>query len=95
VASDRQNGRLTTGSADGVPPPLNRNDHRKGNDDYKQAGNPFRPMSAAQKHLLIGNIVGAMKTVPRKIQEHQVAYFAKADPAYGEGVAKGPGLATR
>jgi catalase len=72
-----------------------RNDHRKGNDDYKQAGNPFRPMSAAQKHLLIGNIVGAMKTVPREIQERQVAHFSKADPAYGEGVAKGLGVATR
>jgi catalase len=39
-------------------------------------------LSAEQKRQLIQNIVGAMKTVPREIQEH----------AYGEGVAKGLGL---
>jgi len=33
-----------------------------------------------------------MKTVPREIQERQVAHITKADPAYGEGVAKGLGL---
>ena len=52
-------------------------------------------MSADQKRQLIQNIVGAMKTVPREIQERQVAHFAKADPAYGEGVAKGLGLLAR
>ena len=51
-------------------------------------------MSAAQNDLLIGNIVGAMKTVPKEIQEHQVAHFTKADPFYGAGVARGPGLPT-
>lgn len=69
-----------------------RYDHRKGNDDYTQAGNLFRLMSADQKNQLIQNIVGAMKTVPREIQERQIAHFIKADPAYGEGVAKGLGL---
>jgi catalase len=34
-----------------------------------------------------------MKTVPREIQERQIAHFAKADPAYGERVAKGAGFA--
>jgi catalase len=72
-----------------------RYDHRKGNDDYTQAGNLFRLMSADQKRQLIQNIVGAMKTVPREIQERQIAHFSKADPAYGEGVAKGLGLPTR
>jgi catalase len=91
----RKNGQLTTGSSGGVPPPLNRNDHREGNDDYTQAGNLFRLMSAAQKQQLINSIVGAMKTVPREIQERQIAHFTKADPAYGEGVAKGLGLPTR
>jgi catalase len=32
-----------------------------------------------------------MKTVPREIQERQIAHFAKADPAYGERVAKAKG----
>ena len=69
-----------------------RYDHRKGNDDYTQAGNFFRLMSADQKKQLIQNIVGAMKTVAKEIQERQVAHFYKADPAYGAGVAKGLGL---
>jgi catalase len=51
-------------------------------------------MSADQKRQLIQNLVGAMKTVSREIQERQIAHFTKADPAYGEGVAKGLGLTT-
>ena len=66
-----------------------RYDHRRGNDDYTQAGDLFRLMSADQKHQLIENIVKAMKTVPRAIQERQIRHFNKADPAYGEGVTKG------
>jgi catalase len=69
-----------------------RYDHRAGNDDYTQAGNLFRLMSADQKNQLIHNIVNAMKTVPEEIQERQIRHFYKADPAYGEGVAKGLGL---
>jgi catalase len=45
-------------------------------------------MNADQKNQLIGNIVSAMKTVPKEIQEGEVAHFYKADPAYVEGVAK-------
>jgi catalase len=33
-----------------------------------------------------------MKTVSNEIQERQIKHFYKADPAYGEGVAKGLGL---
>jgi catalase len=69
-----------------------RYDHREGNDDYTQAGNLFRLMKPEQKSQLIQNIVNAMKTVPKEIQERQVRHFYKADPAYGEGVAKGLGL---
>ena len=69
-----------------------RYDHRAGNDDYTQAGNLFRLMSADQKNQLIQNIVNAMKSVPKEIQERQIRHFHKADPAYGEGVAKGLGL---
>ena len=74
-----------TGDAD-------RYDHRAGNDDYTQAGNLFRLMSPAQKKLLIGALVGAMRSVPVEIQKRQIAHFAKADPAYGAGVAEGLGL---
>jgi catalase len=42
---------------------------------------------------LISNIVGSLGNgVPRRIQELQIQHFYKADPAYGEGVAKGLGL---
>jgi catalase len=69
-----------------------RYDHREGNDDYTQAGNLFRLMKPEQKSQLIQNIVNAMKTVPKETQERQIRHFYKADPAYGEGVAKGLGL---
>ena len=62
------------------------------NDDYTQAGNLFRLMKPDQKRQLIGNIVNAMKTVPKEIQERQVGHFFKADPEYGKGVAEGLGL---
>lgn len=71
-----------TGDAD-------RYDHRVGNDDYTQAGDLFRLMSTDRKKQLIQNIVDAMRSVPRQIQERQIRHFAKADPAYGEGVARG------
>jgi len=71
---------------------VDRYSHREGNDDYTQAGNLFRLMKPDQKNQLIQNIVNAMKTVPREIQERQIRHLYKADPAYGEGVAKGLGL---
>ncbi|MBC7396617.1 MAG: catalase, partial [Bdellovibrionales bacterium] len=77
---------------DDAPPPylgsgpMHRYDHRADQDYFSQAGDLFRIMNAEQKQLLIDNIVGAMKSVPKFIQERQVAHFMKADPAYGEGV---------
>ncbi len=38
------------------------------------------------------NIANAMKGVPEEIQRRQIAHFAKADPAYGAGVAERLGL---
>jgi len=69
-----------------------RYDHRAGNDDYTQAGNLFRLMSADQKQQLFGNIAAAMNGVPEEIIRRQLAHFSKADPAYGEGVAKALGI---
>ena len=66
-----------------------RYDHRVCNDDTTQAGNLFRLMSADQKNQLIQNLVSAMKTVPKEIQERQVGHFFKADPEYGKRVAEG------
>ncbi|WP_407294932.1 catalase [Stutzerimonas zhaodongensis] len=69
-----------------------RYDHRADDDYFSQAGALFRLMTAEQQALLIGNIVGAMKSVTRDVQLRQLGYFLKADPAYGIGVAKGLGI---
>lgn len=69
-----------------------RYNHRDGNDDYTQAGDLFRLMSEAQKASLMDSIAGAMQGVPEEIVRRQIGHFAKADPAYGAGVAKRMGL---
>jgi catalase len=69
-----------------------RYDHREGNDDHEQAGTLFGRMMAEERARLIDNIVDSMRSVPREIQLRQVAHFHKADPSYGEGVAKGLGV---
>jgi catalase len=74
-----------TGAAD-------RYDHRVGNDDYTQAGNLYRLLSQAERDRLMDAIAGAMQGVPEFIQRRQIGHFAKADPAYGAGVAKRLGL---
>jgi catalase len=69
-----------------------RYNHRDGNDDYTQPGNLFRLMSDDQKEQLFSNIAEAMAGVPEEIKLRQIGHFTKADPAYGEGVAKKLGL---
>jgi catalase len=64
----------------------NRYNHRDGNDDYTQPGNLFRLMSDEQKEALCRNIAEAMEGVPAFIVARQMEHFAKADPAYAEGV---------
>ena len=64
----------------------------RGNEDYSQAGNLYRLMNDEQKAQLIGNLVGALKPVPREIQVRQSAHFYKADPDYGRRVAQGLGI---
>ncbi|MBA1275603.1 catalase [Stutzerimonas azotifigens] len=71
-----------------------RYDHRMDDDYYSQAGALFRLMNAEQQALLISNITGAMQSVTRDVQLRQLAHFAKADPAYGAGVAQGLGIDT-
>jgi catalase len=72
-----------------------RYDHRAGNDDYSQVGALFRLMSREQQQQLFDNIAAAMRGVPETIQLRQIDHFAKADPAYGQGVAEGLGLTGR
>jgi catalase len=81
----RERPRTITGAVD-------RHDHRVDDDYYTQPGNLFRLLSREARQRLIGNIVASMKPVPQRIQELQVRHFFKADPDYGEGVARGLGL---
>ena len=71
---------------------VDRYDHREGNDDFRQAGDLFRLMSAAQKEQLLDNIKAAMEGVPMAIVKRQAGHFYRADPEYGLGVAKRMGL---
>ncbi len=69
-----------------------RYDHRTGNDDYGQAGDLFRLMSPDQQRQLMDNVVASMGGVPEAILRRQIDHFAKADPAYGAGIAQRLGL---
>ena len=61
-------------------------------DDYIQPGNLFRLMPPEEQERTIAAIVGSLSQVPVEIQKTMVEHFARADPAYGGGVAKGLGL---
>ena len=69
--------------------------HRDGNDDYRQAGDLFRSMSAEQKEQLFGNIKAAMEGLPIEIVRRQVEYLYRADPDHGIGVVTRMGLSAR
>jgi catalase len=66
-----------------------RYNHRVDDDYYSQVGALFRLMKPKQKEVLIHNIVESMKSIPKAIQDRQIAHFMKADKAYGEGVKQG------
>lgn len=65
-----------------------RYDHREGNDDYTPASNLYRLMPAAERQRLHQAIANVVQGVPKEIVERQLGHFAKADPAYAEGVRK-------
>ena len=69
-----------------------RYNHRDGNDDFSQAGDLFRLMSAEQQSRLMDNICDAMQGVDMEIVKKQVGLFAKCDRAYGHGVGVRMGL---
>jgi catalase len=49
-------------------------------------------MSPEQQQVLFGNTARAMGDAPEMIKIRHIANCLKADPAYGEGVAKMPRL---
>jgi catalase len=69
-----------------------RYDHRRGNDDYTQPGNLFRLMVREQKQALFANTAAAMAGVPQEIALRWIGHCTKADPEYGQGIARALGL---
>lgn len=67
--------------------------HREDDDDYySQPGALFRAMSSKQQQLLFENTARAMGDIPKEIKLRHIGNCLKADPAYGEGVAKALGI---
>ena len=61
-------------------------------DYYEQPGKLFRIMTPDQQQALFGNTARAMAGVPEEIQIRHIKNCAKADPAYGRGVAEALGI---
>ena len=64
-------------------------DFREDDDDYySQPGNLFRMFSLEEKQRLFENTARALGPASKEVRDRHVANCTKADPAYGEGVAK-------
>ncbi len=67
-------------------------DHRVEDDHYEQPGILFRKMSPKQQGLLFENTARAMGDARIEVKQRHIVNCAKADPAYGAGVAKALGI---
>ncbi|MBW9051073.1 catalase [Rhizobium mesosinicum] len=67
-------------------------DHRTDEDYYSQPGNLFRMMSPAQQQVLFENTARAIDGASEEVKRRHISNCAKADPAYGAGVAKAMGI---
>jgi len=67
--------------------------HREDDDYYSQPGKLFRIIVAdGKQQLLFDNTARAMGDAPREVKIRHIGNCLKADPAYGEGVAKALGI---
>lgn len=67
--------------------------YREDDDDYyAQPRALFRLMSAAQQQILFDNTARSLGGAAKTIQLRHIANCLKADPAYGQGVAKALGI---
>lgn len=67
--------------------------YRENDQDYfSQPGALFRLMSKAQQQVLFENTARALGDAPDFIKTRHINHCAKADPAYGAGVAKALGM---
>jgi len=67
--------------------------HRDDADYYSQPGALFRLMTPAQRQVLFENTARSVGGAPKEIQLRHIRNCAKADRAYGEGVANALGIA--
>lgn len=67
-------------------------DGRGEEENYKQAGDLYRLLSPDAQDRLTTNIAKALSSVSSEIQRRQLAHFEKADPAYGQAVARKLGM---
>jgi catalase len=79
-----------------APPPIDvagmaaRHAYQLGDVDFVQAGDLYRKvMTETDREHLVNNIVSHLKNAQKRIQLRQTALFYKADPDYGQRVAKG------
>lgn len=69
-------------------------DFREDDDDYfSQPRALFQLMTPAQQQILFENTARAMDDAPKTIKQRHIDNCAKADPAYGAGVAEALGMA--
>jgi len=61
-------------------------DGRGNEDDFTQAGNLFRLLTAIEQKKLCENLAGPLSKVKVETLHRQLDHFDKADPAYGAGV---------
>lgn len=76
----------TTFTAEELEGATGRHSYQLTDDDFVQAGDLYRLMSAEEKTDLINNIAGHLKNAKKHIQERQIAHFKRADPEYGQRV---------
>lgn len=67
-------------------------DHRVDDDHWEQPGNLFRMMTPAQQAALFENTARAMGGAAVHIKQRHFGNCARADPAYGAGIAAALGL---
>jgi len=68
-------------------------DHREDTDYFSQPGALFRLMSPEQRQTLFENTARSIGGATQEVQMRHIGHCLKADPDYGEGVAKALGIA--
>ncbi|KAG1462964.1 hypothetical protein G6F56_005398 [Rhizopus delemar] len=76
----------STFTAEEVQGMVGRHSFQITDDDFVQAGDLYRLMSAEEKTDLVNNIAGHLKNAKKHIQERQIAHFKRADKEYGQRI---------